>query len=125
MIPYPWEFPEKNMEKNFLMGISMRFTILWEIPLSTFSHGKSPQYFLHGKPPLFTKPLWEILTIFSPWETPTFFLSTPLWEIPYFFTPPYGKSPKKWGCPLGRGGMGGYLPPPMGYMGGVIIKIAC
>jgi hypothetical protein len=86
---------------------------------------------------------------FSPWETPTFF-SPPLWEIPttFFINSPMGNPqkksgkkfffgiygqlfPQKWGCPLGRGGMGGYLPPPMGYMGGgdclsrLLIKITC
>ena len=43
-----------------------------------------------------------------------------------FFFGIYGQLfPQKWGCPLGRGGMGGYLPPPMGYMGGGDYLFGC
>lgn len=75
---------------------------------------------------------------FSLWEIPHVFFTYPLWEIPKknleknFFFGIYGQLfPQKWGCPLGGGGMGGYLPPPMGYMGGgdcllrLLIKITC
>ena len=125
MIPYPWEFPEKNMEKNFLMGISMRFTILWEIPLSTFSYGKS--HFL--PPPLMGNPH----PIFSLWKIPTQYF--PYGKSPLFLLTPYGKSPKKiwkenflrdiWttvppkmGVPPGERGYGGIPTPPIYPIGG-------
>ena len=136
MIPYPWEFPEKNMEKNFLMGISMRFTILWEIPLSTFSHGKSP-------PQEKIFPMGNPHHLFSPTPMGNSHYFFPYGKSPLFLSTPYGKSPKKnlekkfssgymdncspknGGAPWGEGAWGDTYPPPMGYMGGVIIKIAC
>ena len=106
----------------------MRFTIPWGIfpTRKTFLYRKSP-------PP------------FSLWEIPCFFIPKTLWGIPTFFSmgnphyfspsPPMGNSPKKsgkkfffgiygqlfpqkWGCPLGRGGMGGIPTPPYGVCGG-------
>ena len=82
--------PQKKSGKNFLMGISMRFTILWEIPLSTFSYGKSP-------------PQEKIF----PMENSLLFSPTPYGRFPqeklspmgnpHYFSPspPYGKFPKK------------------------------
>lgn len=90
-------------------------------PPLLFSYGKSPPF--HSPPPMGNSQL---------------FIHPPLWEIPKknleknFFFGIYGQLfPQKWGCPLGRGGTGGYLPPPMGYMGGgdcllrLLIKITC
>ena len=103
MIPYPWEIPKKKF--------------LWESPL--FSYGKFPAF-------LFQKPHGESPPFFSVGNSPPFYQSPygkspkKIWKKNFFFGI-YGQLfPQKWGCPLGRGGVGGYLPPPMGYMGGAI-----
>lgn len=118
--------PKKNLKKFFNRGF----------PYDSLSHGKFSEKKFYGNPPIFPygessaflsqKPYGESPPLFFLWEIPTF-LPTPLWEIPKknleknFFFGIYGQLfPQKWGCPLGRGGMGGYLPPPMGYMGGAI-----
>lgn len=129
----------------------MRFTILWEI-IPLFPCGKFPFFicpygpphkknFPYGKSPLPLFPYGEFPLVYM--GNPHFFHHPPLWgisplftnsspwEIPKkksgknFFFGIYGQLfPQKWGCPLGRGGMGGYLPPPLwDIWGGVIIKI--
>lgn len=100
--------PKKKSEKKIF---NRRF------PCDSLSHGKLPATFLPMGNPTTRKN-------FSYGKYPAFF-TNPLWEIPTknlkknFFFGIYGQLfPQKWGCPLGRGGTGGYLPPPMGYMGG-------
>ena len=116
----------------------MRFTILWEIPLSTFSYGKSPPQekifpmensLLFSPTPYGRFPQEKL----SPMGNPHYFSpSPPLWEISQknlekkFFFGTYGQLfPQKWGCPLGRGGIGGYLPPPYGIYGGGDYLFGC
>ena len=123
--------PQKKSGKNFLMGISMRFTILWEIPLSTFSYGKSPPQekifpmensLLFSPTPYGRFPQEKL----SPMGNPHYFSPSPppMGNSPKksgkkFFFGTYGQLfPQKWGCPLGRGGMGGYLPPHISHRGG-------
>ena len=123
--------PQKKSVKNFLMGISMRFTILWEIPLSTFSYGKSPPQekifpmensLLFSPTPYGRFPQEKL----SPMGNPHYFSpSPPLWEIPkknleknFSSGSMDNCSPKNGGAPWGDGAWGGYLPPPYGIYGG-------
>ena len=103
------------------MGNSPLHLFLWEIPTTrkNFPYGKFPAFF--------TNPLWEIPTrkTFPYGKSPLFFtIPPPMGNSPKksgkkFFFGTYGQLfPQKWGCPLRRGGMGGYLPPPIYPIGG-------